>query len=258
LERLGDGGEPGRRACRSSTISCAIRVEGCQTADVADVSVLDREMYSEAEAARYLRVPQSTLNYWLEGGERRGKLYPPVIRVEARGRRAPVTWAEFIEAGLLRSYRRSGIPMAELRSFIDLLRQHYGVPYPLADRRPYVSGRSLVVEAQQEARLDPDFWLVAPVQGQLLLLPASDSFLQRVTWDGDRAAGWRPHDDLASPVQIDPDLRGGRPAVGGISTAVIWEHDEAGEDPEEIADDFGLTTDQVRWALAFETSIRAA
>jgi uncharacterized protein (DUF433 family) len=225
---------------------------------VADVSVLDREMYSEAEAARYLRVPQSTLNYWLEGGERRGKLYAPVIRAEARGHRAPVTWAEFIEAGLLRSYRRSGIPMAELRAFIDLLRRQFEVPYPLADRRPYVAGRRLVVEAQQEARLDPDFWLVAPVDEQLLLLPPSDAFLQRVTWEGDQASGWRPHDDQASPVRIYPDLRGGRPAVGGISTAVVWEHDAAGEDPEDIAEDFGLTTDQVRWALAFETSLRAA
>ena len=229
-----------------------------QTADVTNVSMLEREMYSEAEAARYLRVPQSTLNYWLEGGERRGKVYPPVIRTEARGRRAPVTWAEFIEAGLLRSYRRSGIPMAELRTFIDLLRERYEIPYPLADRRPYIAGRQLVLEAQEQSGLDPDFWLVANVHGQLMLLPPSDTFLRRVTWDGDVAARWRPHDDQASPVQIDPDLRSGRPAVGGISTAVVWEHDEAGEDHEEIAADFGLTIDQIRWALAYETSLRAA
>ena len=214
-------------------------------------------MYSEAEAARYLRVPQSTLNYWLEGGERRGKIYRPVIRREPRGHRAPVTWAEFVEAGLLRSYRRSGIPMAELRTFIDLLRERYQVPYPLADRRPYVAGRRLVLEAQEQSGLHPDFWLVADVHGQLLLLPPSDTFLQRVTWDGDLAATWRPHEDGASPVQIDPDLRSGRPAVGGISTAVIWEHDEAGEDHEDIASDFGLTVDKVRWALAFETSLRS-
>jgi uncharacterized protein (DUF433 family) len=222
------------------------------------VSVLDREMYSEAEAARLLRVPQNTLNYWLQGGERRGKTYQPVIRPEPRGGRAPVTWAEFIEAGLLRSYRRSGIPMAELRAFIDLLRDRYEIPYPLADRRPYIAGRQLVLDAQEEAGLDPDFWLVAPVHGQLLLLPPSDAFLQRVTWEGDLAAGWRPHEDEASPVHIDPDLRYGRPAVGGVSTSAIWEHDDAGEDHDDIASDFGLTVDQVRWALAFETSLRAA
>jgi hypothetical protein len=44
------------------------------------VVVLDREMFTEAAAARLLGVPQRTLNYWLEGGERRGRLYRPVIR----------------------------------------------------------------------------------------------------------------------------------------------------------------------------------
>lgn len=91
-----------------------------------------------------------------------------------------------------------------------------------------------------------------------MLLPSSDKFYQRVTWDGDMAARWRPHDDHESPVEIDPDLRGGRPAVAGISTSVIREHEEAGEDVEEIATGFELTVTQVRWALAFEASLSAA
>ncbi len=44
-------------------------------------TVLDREMYTEAEAARLLRVSPSTLHYWLEGGERRNKTYQPIIRL---------------------------------------------------------------------------------------------------------------------------------------------------------------------------------
>ena len=121
------------------------------------VTVLDREMYTEAAAARLLGLPQGTLNYWLEGGERRGKVYPPVIRVEPRGDRAAVTWAEFVEAGLLREYRRKlNVPMAELRAFIDVIRGRYGTPYPLADRRPYVSGRELLSRAQEAAGLDAE------------------------------------------------------------------------------------------------------
>lgn len=57
-------------------------------------------MYTEAEAGRLLGLAQSTLHYWLEGGERRGKAYRPVIRLEPRGVRT-VSWAEFVEAGLL-------------------------------------------------------------------------------------------------------------------------------------------------------------
>jgi hypothetical protein len=107
------------------------------------VTVLEREMYTEAAAARLLGVAQNTLNYWLEGGERQGRIYRPVIRVEPRGERAAVTWGEFLESALLSEYRRKRVPMLELRDFIDRLRDQFQVPYPLADRRPYVgSGAS--------------------------------------------------------------------------------------------------------------------
>jgi hypothetical protein len=223
------------------------------------VSVLDRAVFPEAEAARLLRLPQSTLNYWLEGGTRSGRTYKPVIRVTPKGTRVPVTWAEFIEAGLLREYRRTHrVPMAELRAFIDVLRDRFGIPYPLADRRPFVAGRELLSEAQDASGLDPEFCLVAEARGQLVLTSAADSFVRRVTWDGDVAAGWRPHDDPHSPVRMAPDMRSGRPEVGGVSTEILWEHAESNEDVTEIADVFDLSVDEVRWALAYEISARAS
>lgn len=223
-----------------------------------DVEILEREMYSEAEAARFLRLSQSTLNYWLEGGRRRGKVYPPIIRVEPKGERT-VTWAEFVEAALLREYRRTHrVPMTELRNFIDGLRDRLGVPYPLAHQRPFVSAdRRLVYELQEDSGLDADYCLVASVSNQLILTHPAVVFVERVTWEGDVAAGWRPHDDPASPVRIDPEIRFGRPAVAGVSTETVWEHTEGGEAPHEIADAFDLSIDDVLWALAYETSTRA-
>jgi uncharacterized protein (DUF433 family) len=148
--------------------------------------------------------------------------------------------------------------MVELRAFIDLLREGFGVPYPLADRRPYAAGRKLVLEAQAAAGLDPDYCLVAMVGGQLLLTPPSASFVERVTWDGDVAAGWRPDPNPESPVRILPDVRFGRPSVKGVSTETIWEQDEVGVDVEEIAEVYQLNVADVRWALAYENSQRAA
>lgn len=230
----------------------------CDTLAAMSVTVLDKEMYTEADAARLLGVHQSTLHYWLEGGERRGKLYRPILRLEPHGTRT-VTWAEFIEAGLLRQYRREHkVPMAELRAFIDLLRESTGVPYPLAHHRPFVAERQLLLEAQDEAGLDVDFCLVAVVRNQLVLTSAAQTFEERVTWRDDVAAAWRPHDDPRSPVRMDPDLRFGQPAINGVSTEVLWEHDEAGEDIDEIADAFDLVPTDVKWALAYETSARAA
>jgi hypothetical protein len=114
----GKPGQPGRVVV--GEVSAA-----CHTSRVS-VSILDREMYTEAAAARLLRVAPSTLHWWLEG---RPPRYRPVIRVEPTNSRH-VTWAEFVEAGLLRSYRREhDVPLKELREFIDRLRDEFQVPY---------------------------------------------------------------------------------------------------------------------------------
>jgi len=223
------------------------------------LAVLDRPTYSEPEAARLLQVPQGTLHYWLEGGERRGRRYPPVLRRQPTGRR-DVTWGEFVEAGLLRQYRRvHKVPMAELRALIDKLRSELGTPYPLAHERPFVGeGRQLIRELQDEVGLDPEYFLVATARDQLVLTPPPQSFMDRATWVDGVADAWRPAEDRGSPVLVAPLQRFGRPAVRGISTEVLWEHDEAGEDVERIAEDFGLDVADVRWALAYENAQRAA
>lgn len=216
-------------------------------------TVLDREMYTEAGAARLLCVAPATLHYWLEGRTRGTKTYKPVIREEPTGSTRGVTWAEFVEAGLLRQYRRThSVPMTELRAFIDSLRQRLGVPYPLAHARPFVSGRKLVIEAQTAANLDAEFALVAEVGGQYILSGPALEFFERVTWEGDIAAQWRPDANRQSPVVIDPEVRFGVPSVGGISTAIIREQDLAGEDEGDVAATFGLSVAEVRWALSYE------
>lgn len=57
---------------------------------------------------------------------------------------------------------------------------------------------------------------------------------------------------------FDPDQRFGQPSVHGISTLVLWEYAEDGYGNEEIAEEFTLSRSDVRWALAYENSARAA
>jgi uncharacterized protein (DUF433 family) len=221
-----------------------------------DVTILDREMYTEGAAARLLRVAPSTLHWWLEG---RPPRYRPVIRTEPTGSRV-VTWAEFVEAGLLRSYRRDhDVPLKELREFIDRLRDEFQVPYPMADRRPYVGpGRRLLIDLQNRSHLDPEFFLVATANDQVILTAPGEEFFERVTWSGDEPAAWRPHQDMDSPVRINPLVRFGRPSVGGISTEAIAGELDGGASFEEVAADFGLDIESVRWAFSYELSQRAA
>ena len=91
-------------------------------------TVLDRELYDQALAAEALGLPRPTLHYWLEGGERRGRSYAPVLRPVATGSHT-VTWGEFVEARYLREYRRSlGASMQRLRAFIEHLRDNSVCP----------------------------------------------------------------------------------------------------------------------------------
>jgi len=223
------------------------------------VAVLDQEMYTEPEAARLLGVPPTTLHYWLEGGERRGKLYEPIIRQARKGGHVAVTWAEFVECAWLRQYRRERqVPMKELREFITLLRDKLGVPYPLAHSRAFAhEGKLMIVEAQQAAGLDPEFYLVAPVGRQMLLTAPGEEYHERLSYVDEIAAAWRPHDDPKSSVLIRPDIRFGRPAVSGISTDVLFEQVDSGASITEVAEDFGISVSDVRWAVSYE-SARAA
>lgn len=220
-------------------------------------TVLDREMYTESAAARLLRMPPGTLHYWLEGGKRGSKTYQPVIREHPTGRRT-VTWAEFVEAGLLREYRTRKVPMLELRNFIDSLRQKFQLPYPLAHARPFVEGRELIWDAQEDANLSAEFSLVAEVKNQFVLLgPAQTYYHQRVTWADDIAAQWRPDEYVDSPVVVDPRSRFGAPTVRGIRTETLWEQAQGGEDEEDLAELYRLTVTDVRHAIAYEMATAA-
>lgn len=177
-------------------------------------------MYAGTQAARLLNVDPSTLRYCLEGkAGRAGKVHLPVIRRELKGTGVAVTWAEFVEAGLLRQYRRElQVPPPELRTFIDLLRVQFDVPYPLADQRPLASGWALVRKAQDAAGLPGELCLVTVTSGQLLLTAASDSFLRRARWEDEIATGWRPHEGGWPRVAGRRPAGLQRPAGGGAGT----------------------------------------
>lgn len=215
------------------------------------VNVLQRTLYGLPEAARILRVANSTLRWWLEGRDQ----YPPVIRSEPTGS-TDVTWGEFVEAGLLNEYRKREVPLQRLRPVIDFLRQQFGVPYPLAHFKPFIGpGRQLLLEAQKVADIPAHLGVVVEVVGGQLILDARvEAFLERVDFAA-QAEQWAERlypAGRASPVVIDPELSFGTPTVRGIRTEVLAELVDAGEPPELVADDYGLNLEELKAALSYE------
>ena len=115
-----------------------------------NVSILERPVYGIGEAAGLLGLRADRARAWLDGYERSGTPYAPVIRPERTGAEI-VTWGEFVELGYLREYRRKDVALQRLRPVIQELRRALGTPYPLATAKPYVFDKELVLDLQERA-----------------------------------------------------------------------------------------------------------
>lgn len=221
------------------------------------LSVLERQVYGVSEAAGLLGLRPDRARAWLDGYERSGVRYPPVIREERTGVDM-TTWGEFVELGYLREYRRKGVPLQRLRPVIEELRREFGTPYPLATARPYVYGKELVLEVQERYDLPAPIAIVVRSGQQVLLADEAKQFFRKVEFDpsGQDVSRIRPAGP-ASPVVIDPLVRFGRPSVSGVSTERLWELSDAGETIEEIAKGYDLPADEVRAAVAYEEQFRS-
>ncbi len=224
--------------------------------DLAVPTLLDRALYDVPLAASILDMSPSTLYWWLDGRTTGRRHYDPVLRPEPTGSRE-VTWGELVEARYLKAYREElGVRLGELREFIGHLRKTLGVRYPLAHAKPWVGeGRTLLVQAQEEADLDPELApCYSPSTGKVLLTAPAQSFLRRVDFEpGDDGIVIRLYPaGKDSPVVIDPELRAGSPSVRGISTDAIAEAVRAGDPIEQVVTDYELSLDDVVAALDFE------
>lgn len=224
------------------------------------VELLDRRVMTAPEAARQLGIPATTLIRWLEGEQRGGAWYPPVLREERTGD-ADVTWGEMVEARYLRAYRAKSVPLQRLRPFIADMRQKFGVPYPLAHFKPFASGQRLLLEVQDEQHLPEALRMIYEVStGQLILDPRVVGFLERVDFaesGAQEAIRIRPA-GKDSPVVIDPMISSGASTVHGTRTEILAEQASAGVPVDEIAEDFGLPLELVKAALSYEWSAEAA
>ena len=217
--------------------------------------LLDRPVMTAPEAARQLGIPATTLMRWLDGAQGGGRWYAPVLREEPTGS-AEMTWGEIVEARYLRAYRAKSVPMQRLRPFISDMRQQFGIPYPLAHFKPFASGRRLLLEAQEQAHLPDNMRMVYEVStGQLILDPRVTGVLDRVEFaDGENEALRIRPAGKDSPVVIDPLIASGASTVRGTRTEVLAEQASAGSPVEEIAADFGMPVELVKYALSYEWS----
>ena len=218
-------------------------------------STLERHVYGVGQASALLGMRHDKVRGWLDGYERSGVKYPPVIREVSTGSDV-VTWGEFVELGYLREYRRARVSLQHIRPVIQRLRAELGVLYPLAHSRPWVYERQLVLRIQEEARLDSSLAIIIRSGQELMLAPAVESYLLKVEFTDDVVARLRPA-GKTSPVIIDPEFSFGRPSVRGVATERIAELYRRGDSPDFLAEAYELPLADINAAIAYETQLAA-
>lgn len=193
------------------------------------------------ETARYLDMPESTLDVWLAQDE----ALVHSVRPERRGW-PRIPFVGVIEAHVLRGLRELKVPMAEIRKAVEFVREEFDDPYALASRRIATDGVNAFVRLADEN-------IIHASTRQFTIREVMDEHLRYIEWD---RAGLAQRLRLsrfpeAAEVIIDPRFGWGSPVLGDSKVRVmdlvdLW---RAGEPISAVAQEYDLDVNVVEDVL---------
>jgi len=207
-------------------------------------------LYSASEAARFLRLPVSTVRAWAFGQGYRVKdvlrHFKAVINTaDPKGRR--LSFLNLVELLVLAAIRRRhNVPLKQVRNAVEFLRRKFPSEHPLADNQFQTDGMDLFVEKFGKL-------LNISRDGQIAIKELIQQYLRLVERDTDGVPFKLHLPRPAQPTQrmtdvvIDPRFGFGRPVLDGrgIRTEVIVERFQAGESVASLAEDYNLSPETV-------------
>lgn len=195
------------------------------------------------EAARYLKMPESTLDSWLADDSRLPMVH--AVRPERRGW-PRVPFVGIIEAYVLRTLRELGFSMAEVRRAAELAQFEFEDPYALASQRIATDGVSLFVRVADES-------VIHARDRQIAIPEVISEHLTYISWDstGSPARLRLPQYPSEAEVIIDPRFGWGAPVLAKSKVPVeamveLW---RTGEPISVVAEEFDLPADVVENVL---------
>lgn len=180
-------------------------------------------VYTLAEAARYARMPQLTLNRWFFGGGERQPLREAGIAADA-GKR--ITFVDFVEALAIRSLRADhNVSLQKIKEAIRNSREKYGIDHPFAHRehRTVLVGKDLHIFLKEDQ--ENPVGLTGKDLGQKSMKPCIEAYMKDLEFDEQglarlyRAYAWNGQD-----VVMNPKLHFGEPVLAtcGYTAETLW------------------------------------
>jgi len=216
---------------------------------------LELPLYGLSEAALYLRIPMTTLEYWAFG---RGRV-SPLITVARKHPRA-FSFMNLLECHMLASMRTLyDLRLPKIRRALAHLNKTSRFKHPLIEEPLYTNRIDVLIK-------EIDKFINLSRGGQLAIPEIVGVHLERVEYDKTLGAfkfyPFVRERSAAEPkfIVIDPGLGFGKPVIAGtgISTAVIAARFNARESMPDLAKEYGLEEKQIEEAIRWETRAVAA
>jgi uncharacterized protein (DUF433 family) len=207
--------------------------------------------YGLSEAAVYLKVPQTTLRYWLTGFGKQSPIIEPVESAPTR-----LSFLNLLECHALAGMRKIyNLKLPKVRSALRKVSEQFPKPHPLISEVFLTDRKDLFIErmgqivnvSRQENQLSLDFYLM---------------HLERVETNSKGLFKFFPFVVEPRPsepkiIEIDPMVGFGKPVIAGtaISTAIIASRFNARESITGLAEEYGCTPQQIEEAIRWERAI---
>lgn len=218
--------------------------------------------YSLGDAARYLRIPNSTVRSWTVGQKYTVKngsnFFHPLINIPNH-KPYLLSFTNLIEIHVLRAIRlHHNIQLNKLREALDFIDEKFNIPHPLAKEEFRTNGVDLFIERYGEL-------INASSGGKKELKAFLNAHLERIEPDDSGLAiklyPFTRSQETDNPrlIAIDPRIAFGRMAIAetGIPTDVLKERYWAGESIEELAEDYDCDRLAIEEAIRCELPVAA-
>lgn len=208
--------------------------------------------YSQAEAARIIEVPASSLRSWASGytyPTREGfRESTSLITLAEPFRSLVVPFAGLAEAYIVKTLRDAGLSMQRIRPAVLALKKEIGTQDALLSGRLKTDGVELLYEYLDHPDASPESPSALAVvrDKQRVFREVVEEHLQTVTYSAENMiSSFYPAKYGGTDVIVDPRINSGKPTfeAAGVRVSDFLGRIEAGEPFNEVIDDFEIDED---------------
>ena len=212
-------------------------------------------LYSLTDVSRYARAQTQLVRRLYLGYSDNENERPALLRSSVDPHEpAPYSFDDLIETAVIAALRSKGVSLQSIRAAHRVAAAEEP-DHPFARRDIMLAGDEIFMRTNEAPAEGSEQVASLTRGGQRALEKVLAEYLHQIDWQDKWPVEWRPKGGV---VRQNPEIEFGLPQVRGIRTEILRGRFEAEEPIGTIADDFGLTGDDVENALRYEFWLRPA